>query len=84
MEYWLALLKDFGPVVGIIVFFLWRDWQREDRLNARVEALEKYNQETLVSLVKQAIQVIAQNTEQWKWTGVLIQSCHSGRVNDIS
>lgn len=82
MDYF-QLLKDFGPVVGIILFFLWRDWQREDRLVARVEALEKYQQDTMAALVKESITVIAHNTEQLKWTGALIQSCHhAGRHND--
>ena len=77
-----ALLHDFGPILGIILFFIWRDWKREDRLVSRVEALEKYQMETLENLVKENIQVIAHNTEQLKWTGTLIQSCHAGRPND--
>jgi len=77
-----AVLHDFGPVIGIILFFIWRDWKREDRLVDRVEALEKYQQTTLENLVKENIQVIAHNTEQLKWTGTLIQSCHSGKQND--
>lgn len=77
-----ALMHDFGPIIGIILFFIWRDWKREDRLVSRVEALEKYQMETLENLVKENIQVIAHNTEQLKWTGALIQSCHAGRPND--
>jgi len=77
-----ALMHDFGPVIGIILFFIWRDWKREDRLVARVEALEKYQQDTLESLVRENIAVIAHNTEQLKWTSTLIQSCHAGRRDD--
>lgn len=77
-----AVLHDFGPVIGIILFFIWRDWKREDRLVDRVEALEKYQQTTLENLVKENIQVISHNTEQLKWTGTLIQSCHAGKQND--
>jgi hypothetical protein len=76
------LFKTFGPTIGIIIFFLWRDWKREDDLNARVKSLEEYNQTTLVALVKEAIQVIATNTQQLQWTGTLIQSCHAGRHHE--
>jgi len=72
------ILQDFGPVAGVILFFIWRDWQREDKLQDRVESLEKYQQETLSSLVKESIAVIAANTQQMKWVATLIQSCHAG------
>jgi hypothetical protein len=79
----LQLLKDFGPFAGVILFFIWRDWKREDRLVARVEALEKYQVDVLSDLVKESLTVIANNSEQLRWTGALIQSCHhSGRRND--
>ena len=78
MDY-VELLKDFGPFIGVILFFIWRDWKREDQLQARVSKLEEYNQTTLVSLVKEAITVIAANTQQMRWVATLIQSCHAGR-----
>ena len=73
------ILKDFGPLAGVIIFFIWRDWRREEDLVDRVRTLEKYNQETLVNLVRESITVIAANTQQMKWVTMLIQSCHSGR-----
>lgn len=81
MDYY-QVLKDFGPMIGVILFFIWRDWKREDMLQSRVEKLEQYNQTTLVALVREAIQVIAHNTEQLKWTGTIIQSCHAGHRHD--
>lgn len=81
MDYF-QLLKDFGPMLGVVLFFIWRDWKREDLLQARVTALEKYQQDVMAALVKESIQVIAHNTEQLKWTGILIQSCHAGRGHD--
>lgn len=74
-----ALLKDFGPLIGIVLFFIWRDWKREDKLHERVEKLEEYQQDTLSTLVKENITVIAANTQQMRWVATLIQSCHSGR-----
>jgi len=64
------LAKDFGPLVGIVLFFIWRDWRREQNLFERVQKLEDYNTETLTNIVKEqamliatATQVIATNTE---------------------
>ena len=64
---WNELLRDFGPLVGVILFFIWRDWKREDTLTARVESLDKYQRETLVSLVERSTSVISQNVECFKW-----------------
>ena len=36
----LAVLKDFGPAMGVILFFIWRDWKREENLVDRVKQLE--------------------------------------------
>lgn len=63
MDY-ITLLKDFGPIVGIILFFIWRDWKREEGLIERVKQLEDFNTETLVKMVKDNSAVIAANTEQ--------------------
>jgi hypothetical protein len=68
------VLRDFGPLIGIVLFFIWRDWKREDRLVARVDMLEKYQQDTLVSLVKENLTVIAANTQQMKLVSTMIQT----------
>jgi len=64
MTDYLTVLKDFGPYIGVILFFIWRDWRREEGLVNRVKSLEKFNTEVLVSLVKETTAVIAANTEQ--------------------
>ena len=76
------LLQDFGPTAGVILFFIWRDWQREDKLQEKVSKLEDYQQGTMSDLLKESIAVIAANTQQMKWVTTLIQSCHSGHRND--
>jgi hypothetical protein len=57
------LAKDFGPLVGIVLFFIWRDWRREQNLVERVQKLEDYNTEILSALVKEQAGIIATNTE---------------------
>jgi len=61
-----ALLKDFGPLVGIILFFIWRDWRREENLLERVQKLEDFNTEVLSNMVKEQAAIIAINTEAIK------------------
>ena len=56
------VLKQFGPLLIAVVFFLWRDYRREDRLVARIETLEDQQQDVLLPLVEKCSTVIAQNT----------------------
>jgi hypothetical protein len=60
----IAVLKDFGPLVGTILFFIWRDWRREENLVERVKQLEAFNTEVLTQMVKENSAIIAANTEQ--------------------
>lgn len=61
MEY-VELMKDFGPLIGIVLFFIWRDWRREEGLVERVTTLETFNTEVLTEMVKTNASVIATNT----------------------
>jgi hypothetical protein len=58
----LELIKQFGPLAGIVLFFIWRDWKREDRLTARVEKLEDEQRNIILPLVEKSTEVIAHNT----------------------
>jgi hypothetical protein len=57
------LIKDFGPLVGIVLFFIWRDWRREQDLVDRVTKLEDFNTSVLTNIVQEQASVIATNTE---------------------
>jgi len=59
----LELVKQFGPLAGLCLFFIWRDWKREDRLTARVEKLEEEQRSIILPLVEKSTNVIARNTE---------------------
>ncbi len=56
------LLKEFGPLMVLVVFFIWKDWRREDRLQKRVEVLEKEHKSVVLPLVERCATVIASNT----------------------
>lgn len=72
-----SILRDFGPIIGVILFFIWRDWKREDKLQDRVTRLETYQQDTLLTLVRDTTQALAQNSEFLKWAGQIMQGCSS-------
>ncbi len=69
----ITFLKEFGPLIGLVFFFIWRDWKREDRLLTRVEALETYQRETLVGLLKNTTAALTHNSECLKWVGRIIE-----------
>ncbi len=59
----IALVKQFGPMLVAVVFFIWRDWKREDRLMKRIDKLEDEQREVIMPLVTQCTAVISKNTE---------------------
>jgi hypothetical protein len=60
---YVELIQQFGPLAGVVLFFIWRDWKREDRLTARLEKLEDEQRHIILPLVEKSTQVIARNTE---------------------
>jgi len=70
---WIDILKNVGPLVAIIIFFVWRDWQRELRDSKRVEKLEEYQKETLKNLVEKTTISLTQSSECLKWIGHVVE-----------
>jgi len=58
----MMLVKQFGPFFLAVVFFLWRDWKREDRLSNRLDQLEDEQRKVILPLVQECSAVIARNT----------------------
>ena len=58
----MSLLRQFGPFFLAVVFFLWRDWKREDRLSNRLDQLEDEQREVILPLVKDCSSVITRNS----------------------
>lgn len=58
----LQLVKMYGPFFVAVIFFLWRDWKREDRLSRRIDVLEDEQRQVILPLVKECSAVIAKNT----------------------
>jgi hypothetical protein len=54
----IKVLETFGPVAGIIIFFIWRDFLREKSMAKRIIYLE----DSLLDLAKKSIEAIEENT----------------------
>jgi len=70
---WISMIREFGPLIGVILFFIWRDWKREQHLSIRLEKLEDYYRETLVHLVERGTTALVQNSEVMKWVGRVVE-----------
>lgn len=58
----LEVLKQYGPLVLAVTFFLWQGWVRECRSTKRIEKLEDEQKKVLLPLVEKCASVIAKNT----------------------
>lgn len=56
------IIRNLGPLVGVIVFFIWRDYRREDKLLTRVQELEDEQRKVVLPLVRDCSAVVAKNT----------------------
>jgi len=74
MHEYITVLKEFGPVLGIILFFIWRDWKREDRLVNRLESLEQFQRDKLMAVIENTTEVVATNTRQFDQILVFMES----------
>lgn len=70
---WRHVLQELGPLMGVILFFIWRDWRREGRLSERIEKLEDYQKETLAHLVEKGTAALVQSSEVTKWVGRVVE-----------
>lgn len=57
------LFQNYGPFIAAVVFFVWRDYCREDRLTLRINQLEDEQREVILPLVTSCTEVITKNTQ---------------------
>ena len=76
---WLQIFQGLGPVLGLLLFFIWRDWRREDQLSEKLGKMEDYQRDTLASLVERTNEVLIQNSQQLKFTNELFSQIVKGR-----
>jgi len=49
---WLQICKEFGPYLGLIFFFIWRDSKREESLQAQLHEAHQFIVKELIKLIK--------------------------------
>lgn len=59
----LPILREFGPLVVAVIFFIWRDARREDRQQTRIDALEDEFRNVVIPLTKAVTGALVRNTE---------------------
>lgn len=55
---WVELIKDVGPYLGIMFFFVWRDYRREEHLVKQVEGLNEFIRKELVDLIEKTTRAL--------------------------
>ena len=55
---WIALIKEVGPYLGLMFFFIWRDYRREEQLVKQINELQKFIREELVDLVEKTTEAL--------------------------
>jgi hypothetical protein len=56
------VLREVGPFAAILLFFVWRDYKREFRLEERVDDLNKFVRSELMEALKRNNEILS----QWK------------------
>ena len=55
---WIQICKEFGPYLGLIFFFIWRDSKREEQLNAQLHEAHQFIVTQLITLVKETTEAL--------------------------
>lgn len=66
MESLMQAIKEFGPQIGLICFFIWRDFNREKSMGARLLRLEEYQRGELENMIRTTQKVIQDNMYYFK------------------
>ena len=54
------LVQNWGPWLGLVLFFIWRDYIRERTLQTRLAAVEDFQRTTLTTLTRDSIMARAE------------------------
>ena len=55
---WIQLVKEVGPFLGIMFFFIWRDYRREESLVKQVNNLNEFIRKELVDLIEKTVRAL--------------------------
>lgn len=63
MGEFLPLIKEYGPLVAAVAWFMWRDWKREGHQATRINSLENEFRSVVIPLVEKVTEALTRNTE---------------------
>jgi hypothetical protein len=64
MEQWLFdSAKTAGPIVGLVVFFVWWSFRRETAMSVRLTQVEDFVKDKLLSTLDRTTETISRNTD---------------------
>lgn len=49
---WIDLIRELGPYLGLMFFFIWRDYRREENLVKQISDLNKFIKKELMDLIE--------------------------------
>ena len=49
---WIELIKQVGPYIGLMFFFIWRDYRREEKLVKQIDDLNSFIKKELMDLIE--------------------------------
>lgn len=58
----LAIIKQVGPLFALIIFFVWRDFRREQRLETKLDELNIFVRDRLMQALERNNEILT----QWK------------------
>ena len=63
MEKWfITAIQQYGLPLALVVFFIWRDWKRENSMATRIDSLQKDIRDILKDLVTKCTAALVDNT----------------------
>jgi hypothetical protein len=75
----LSFLQTWGPVggpaLGVLIFILWKDFRREDRLQTRIENLEKEQKDVILPMVEKYAELTTRSTDVMARLELVLSRC---------
>ena len=55
---WIALIKEVGPYLGLMFFFIWRDYRREEKLVKQIDDLNEFIRKELMDCIDKVTEAL--------------------------
>lgn len=68
----LQTITEIGYPAGLVVFFVWLSWKREERMNSRIREAEDYIRNQLTVISEKTTQSIDENTVAFRQVIALV------------